>query len=141
MTAEGTSAPPTWQGRGADIAVALLFAYFAARLLALALLVDGSVPPDEATHVVRAQAFATVWTIPASEPDNYALGLISHRPFLYSWLMARVLDVNVFPIPDWTFLRLANVDQNNFVVFQPLAKRGGVDRLYALGQVSYPKLY
>ncbi len=72
------------------IAIRLAFAYFGLRLAAIAFFVDPAIPPDETTHVGRILAFATTWGIPAASPENHALGLLGHRPFLYSWTLARL---------------------------------------------------
>ena len=86
---EAFGVEPRW----ARIAVVLAFVWFAARLLYLAFAVDPSVPPDEATHVGRALAFSRVWLFPTAGPENYDLGLLSHRPFLYSWGMGRIANL------------------------------------------------
>ena len=87
-------------------AIAGCFVWFGARLLGLAVSLDASVPPDEATHVGRVLAHAATWGLPESGPDNYALGLISDRPFLYSWVLGRLAASG---LDDLVWLRLANV--------------------------------
>jgi len=80
--------------------------WFGARLLGLAILLDGSVPPDEVTHFGRVLSHADTWGLPRSGPDNYALGLISDRPFLYSWLLGRLAALGLDGL---LWLRLVNV--------------------------------
>ncbi len=87
-------------------AIAAVFVWFGARLLGLAVLLDGSVPPDEATHVGRVLAQAATWGLPESGPDDYALGLISDRPFLYSWILGRLAALG---LDELVGLRLVNV--------------------------------
>lgn len=87
------------------------FAWFAARLVYLAVAVDPSVPPDETTHVGRVLAFAATWGIPEPGPDNHALGLLGDRPFLYNWLLGRVASLASFALDETSrlvALRLVN---------------------------------
>ncbi len=86
----------------------VLLAYFAARIVFFALGIHPFVPPDEGTHVGRCLAYARVLGIPANGPTTYEYGLVDHRPWLYYWLMGRILDLNVFPISNLVLLRLAN---------------------------------
>ena len=87
-------------------ALTACFVWFGARLLGLALLLDGSVPPDEVTHLGRVLSHADTWGLPRSGPDNYSLGLISDRPFLYSWLLGRLAALG---LDELLWLRLVNV--------------------------------
>jgi len=96
------------QGRYELALYGLLLAWFAARVVYLALRLSGAVPPDELTHLGRALAYARVPGIPEDGPGTYELGLVSHRPWLYYWLMGRIAPLNVFPLSDLSFLRLAN---------------------------------
>lgn len=86
----------------------LLLAYFAGRLVWMAFRMHPFVPPDEVTHIGRVLAYAKVWGVPDNGPGTFAYGLLDHRPWLYYWTMARALPLNVFPIPDLMFVRLAN---------------------------------
>ncbi len=100
--------PSPQDPRWARIALALTLAWFAARLLYLAIAVDPAVPPDEETHVGRALAWSHVWGLPTAGPDNYELGLLTHRPFLYAWLMGRVASLGALFGNTLLVLRLAN---------------------------------
>lgn len=106
-----TDAKPTGAtGAGWERAAILAaFAYFAARLVYFAFAIDGSVPPDEETHVGRVLAYAKFWAWPTSGPDNYELGLLTHRPFLYSWAMGRLAAFASLGAGDLVWLRLVNV--------------------------------
>ena len=88
------------------VAIAACFVSFGARLLGLAVSLDGSVPPDEVTHVGRVLAHAATWGLPESGPDDYPLGLISDRPFLYNWMLGRLAALG---LDDLVKLRLLNV--------------------------------
>ncbi len=87
---------------------ALLLAWFAGRIAWLALEMHPFVPPDETTHIGRVVAYAKVWGVPDNGPATFEHGLIDHRPWLYYWLIARSLVLNVFPISDLVFARLVN---------------------------------
>lgn len=86
----------------------VLLVWFAARIVTLAIRLNGMVPPDEITHLGRVLAYARVPWVPTDGPGTYELGLVSHRPWLYYWVMARVATLNVFGVTDLVFLRLAN---------------------------------
>jgi hypothetical protein len=87
---------------------ALLLGYFVARVVFFALRIHPAVPPDEATHLGRCLAYAGVLGIPENGPATFEYGLIDQRPWLYYWLMGRLLDLNVFAMSNLAFLRLAN---------------------------------
>ena len=87
----------------------LLLAYFAARLVWLALRIHPYVPPDEITHIGRVLAYANSWGVPENGPASFEYGLLDHRPWLYYWGLARALLLNVFPVLDLFFARLVNV--------------------------------
>lgn len=74
----------------ARIASFVALAYFAARLVGYAWTIAPEIPPDEATHLGRILAYSQTWGLPAPSPDNHALGLLGHRPFLYSWTLGRL---------------------------------------------------
>lgn len=93
---------PLWS----RVAITACFVWFGTRLLGLAILLDGSVPPDEVTHFGRVLAHADSWGLPLSDPDNYSLGLISNRPFLYNWLLGRLAALG---LDELLWLRLVNV--------------------------------
>ncbi|MFP6605991.1 MAG: hypothetical protein VCC67_00670 [Myxococcota bacterium] len=98
------SKPERW-----ELAVyGLLLAYFAARVVWLALRIHPYVPPDEITHIGRVLAYANSWGVPENGPASFEYGLLDHRPWLYYWGMARTVALNVFPIPDLFFVRLMN---------------------------------
>ena len=87
----------------------LLLAYFAARLVWLALRIHPYVPPDEITHIGRVLAYANSWGVPENGPASFEYGLLDQRPWLYYWGLARALLLNVFPVLDLFFARLVNV--------------------------------
>jgi hypothetical protein len=98
------SATPRWE----LVVYGLLLAWFAARLVYLAVWMHPYVPPDETTHFGRVLAYAKVWGVPANGPADFEYGLLDHRPWLYYWVMARSLALNFLPIPNLVFLRLLN---------------------------------
>ena len=87
---------------------ALLLVYFLVRLVFLAIWLDPTVPPDEITHFGRIGVYSKALWLPEDSPETYPFGLISHSPFLYYFLMGKILLFNVFPISDLLFLRLIN---------------------------------
>jgi hypothetical protein len=86
----------------------LVLTWFAARVTFMALELHPFVPPDETTHIGRMVAYAKVWGVPDNGPATFEYGLLDRRPWLYYWLLARSLALNVFPLPDLIFARLVN---------------------------------
>ena len=89
--------------------VAILLAYFFARLLFFALNISSFVPPDEVTHAGLCKLFSRTWLIPGNTPDSYEFGLTTNIPWLYYWTMGKLLHLNFLGIPDLVFLRLINI--------------------------------
>jgi hypothetical protein len=89
--------------------MALLLLYFGARLLFLACTVSPAVPPDEVTHFAVSTIFSNVLLFPADSPATYQYGLVTTIPWLYYWVMGKLLPLNIFGIQDLVFLRLLNI--------------------------------
>ena len=89
--------------------VATLLVYFGLRLLYFATSISPSVPPDEATHFGICQTFARVLLLPDNSPGTYQYGLVTNIPWLYYWIMGKLLHLNFFGISDLVFLRLVNI--------------------------------
>lgn len=87
----------------------ILLAYFAARLIYFALNVSPFVPPDEVTHAGICKVFAKAFLLPVNSPETYQFGLVTNVPWLYYWLMGKLLHLNLLGFPDLVFLRLLNI--------------------------------
>lgn len=98
------AASPPWE----RTAVALVALYYLGRLLWFALSIGPGIPPDEDVHAGLARLYAGVWLFPGDSPASYRLGLVSHVPFLYHFVLGKllVLDPGIDPL---RFLRLLNV--------------------------------
>ncbi|MBJ6727292.1 hypothetical protein [Geomesophilobacter sediminis] len=90
-------------------AVVTLMLYFGARLLYYALSISSFVPPDEVTHAQISQVFSTVWLAPQNSPATWELGPVTNIPWLYYWMMGKLLHLNVFGVSGLVFLRLLNI--------------------------------
>lgn len=90
-------------------ATRLLFAYFGVRLLFFALSISSFVPPDEVTHAGLCKIFSKVFLLPVNSPETYEFGLVTNTPWLYYWIMGKLLHLNFFGISDLVFLRLLNI--------------------------------
>ncbi len=86
----------------------VLLVYFAARLCFFALAISPAVPPDEVTHFGLVEAFSRALWIPEDGPATWSLGAIRGQPSLYYLVFGKLLRLNVLPIPDLVWLRLAN---------------------------------
>jgi len=103
---KGTCIFPT--ARQAKWVLAFLIGYFTFRLVYFAVSIAGYVPPDETTHLGLCRIFSGFF-LPDDTPQTYDYGLVTHVPWLYYWVMGKLLLLNVFGIPDLIFLRLANI--------------------------------
>ncbi|MFW8600636.1 hypothetical protein ACOHYD_04055 [Desulfobacterota bacterium M19] len=95
--------------RGEQFVFSLLFVCFGVKTTWLAVNIGRGVFPDESTWFGISRLFSADILPPSDSPASYHLGLITHIPDLYFWLMGRLLNLNVFPLSDLIFLRLFNV--------------------------------
>lgn len=86
-----------------------LLIYLGARLVFLAASISSFVPPDEVTHAGLCKVFATTFLLPANSPQTYQYGLATNIPWLYYWIMGKLLHLNFFGMSDLVFLRLLNI--------------------------------
>lgn len=90
-------------------AIIALFVYFALRLVFYALTISPAIPPDEVSHYALTRIFSEVFLLPADSPETYQYGLVSHIPWLYYWVMGKIMLLNFTGLPDLVFLRLCNI--------------------------------
>jgi hypothetical protein len=91
------------------IAVTCLLVYFGVRLLFFATSISHAVPPDETTHFGLSEIFSKTLLFPGNSPQTYQFGLVTNVPWLYYWIMGRLLSLNFFGLSDLVFLRLCNI--------------------------------
>ncbi|RII25017.1 MAG: hypothetical protein CXR31_15310 [Geobacter sp.] len=53
--------------------------------------------------------FSRVPFLPANSPDSFQYGLITNIPWLYYWIMGKLLSLNFLGFSDLVFLRLLNI--------------------------------
>ena len=87
----------------------LLLSYFGLRLVFFALNISSFIPPDEVTHAGVCTIFSKVFLLPANSPESYEFGLVTNAPWLYYWIMGKLIHLNIFGLPDLVFLRLLNI--------------------------------
>jgi hypothetical protein len=87
----------------------ILLAYFGARLVFFAMNISAFVPPDEVTHAGICKVFSKVFLLPDNSPATYEFGLVTNIPWLYYWMLGKLLHLNFFGIPDLVFLRILNI--------------------------------
>lgn len=87
----------------------LLLVYFGIRLIFFALNISAYVPPDEVTHVGLCKTFSKFLLFPDNSPATYEFGLVTNIPWLYYWIMGKLLHLNIFGISSLVFLRLLNI--------------------------------
>lgn len=111
-TAENAQQPEDGQDISSlflKLAICSLLAYFGARLIFLSLNISAFVPPDEVTHAGLCKIFAKAFLLPVNSPESWQFGLVTNIPWLYYWAMGKMLQLNLFGIPDLVFLRLLNI--------------------------------
>jgi hypothetical protein len=91
------------------LATGILLAYFGVRLVFFALNISSFVPPDEVTHAGLCKIFSKTFLLPGNSPATYEFGLVTNTPWLYYWIMGKLLHLNFFGISDLVFLRLLNI--------------------------------
>ncbi len=89
--------------------VVTLLVYFGLRLLYFAITISPNVPPDEVTHFGVSRIFSRVLFLPVNSPETYQYGLVTNIPWLYYWIMGKLLVLNFFGISDLLYLRLLNI--------------------------------
>ncbi len=96
--------PPRWD----VIVFFFILLLFATKLCFLAASVNTAIPPDEQDRIETIRLYSRHPGLVLPDTPSYHLGVLSRRPFLYFWVMGRLLHLNVF-FPDFLFLRLVNI--------------------------------
>lgn len=91
------------------ILFSIFFLYFLCKTIYFALNVGIDISPDETTWFGRCMIFSKFIFLPADSPDTYEYGLITHIPYLYFWLMGKLVHLNFFAVSDLIFLRCINI--------------------------------
>jgi len=91
--------------------------YFGLRLLFFAISISPYVPPDEVMHLGISKIFSRAFLLPDNSPETYQYGLVTNIPWLYYWIMGKLLALNILGIPDLLFLRLLNIPMAFGTVF------------------------
>ena len=91
------------------VLITVLMAYFGLRLLFLATTISPLIPPDETTHVGLCTIFSRFAFLPVNSPDSYQYGLVTNVPWLYYWIMGKLLSLNFLGMSDLVYLRLLNI--------------------------------
>ena len=90
-------------------AIGILLTYFGFRLLFLALNISSFVPPDEVTHAGLCKIYSSTLLLPDNSSRSYEFGLVTNSPWLYYWIMGKLLHLNFLGLSDLVFLRLLNI--------------------------------
>ena len=71
--------------------------------------IGANISPDEITWLGRSLVFSKFLFLPTDSPATYEYGLVTHSPYLYTWLMGKFIHLNVFAVSDLVFLRCVNI--------------------------------
>ena len=102
-------AVPSPAGRAEGLFFGLALVYFGVKAMYFALRIRDHIFPDESSWFGMAELFSRSAWLPVDSPESYHLGLVTHIPTLYFFLMGKLLLFNVLPVDDLIFLRLVNV--------------------------------
>jgi len=97
-----------FQENPANVLIYIAFGYFLFRLFFFASHISHYAPPDETTRFGLCQVFSKTSFLPQNSEETYSLGLVTHIPYLYYFLMGKCLKLNFFPVSDLVFLRFIN---------------------------------
>jgi hypothetical protein len=102
-----------WKSNNDRIVLWSLLLVFLAYSLFIALNLQEGVLPDEPPHFIFSKHFSTTLGIPSDVYETYSWGwYIQQSPFLYYWVMARVINLISFVSPsttDWQLLVILRV--------------------------------
>jgi len=91
-----------------DFLVLASLGYFLFRLLLYATQISHYVPPDELTHFGVCKAYSEALLFPQNSEKTYRLGLVTNIPYLYYFLMGKLLYLNFSLMDDLIYLRFIN---------------------------------
>ena len=97
-----------FQENAANVFIFMAFGYFIFRLFFFASHISHYAPPDETTRFALCQVFSKTLLLPKNSEETYSLGLVTHIPYLYYFIMGKCLKLNFFPVSDLVFLRFIN---------------------------------
>ena len=102
--------PATISAAPFKIIVIGIFVWFAFQLIFYAVNIAQGIAPDEVYHIELSKLQSESISIKVEDsPRTYYLGAVSVRPYLYHYLMGRLLFFNIFNIPSFIYLRLINI--------------------------------
>ena len=98
----------SFEENAAIVLIFIAFGYFLIQLLYFATHISHYVPPDEITHFGLCQVFSKTLFLPENSEASYSLGLATHVPYLFYFIMGKCLKLKFFPVSDLVFLRFFN---------------------------------
>jgi hypothetical protein len=97
--------------------VTTLLVFFGVRLFYFAINISPYVPPDEVTQFGVCKIFSKSFLLPFNSPESYQYGLVTNIPWLYYWVMGKLLILNLFGASDLIFLRILNIPLSFITVY------------------------
>lgn len=102
-----------WKSNNDRLVLLILLLVFFAYSLFIALNLQEGILPDEPPHFIFSQHYSSTLGIPSDVYETYSWGwYIQQNPFLYYWVMARVINLIYFVSPsttDWQLLIILRV--------------------------------
>ena len=114
-----------WKSNNDKIVLLIFLLVFLAYSIYIALNLQPGILPDEPPHFIFSQHFSTTLGIPPDVYETYSWGwYIQQSPFLYYWVMARVINL----------ISIVNPSATNW---QMLVTLRIVNTLFALGTIVF----
>jgi hypothetical protein len=96
----------------------IILGYFVGRGVEFAFTTLPFIPPDEKFHFDLIQLYSKKLGLLNSEDiGEVGFGLVQRVPYLYHYLLGKIVNLNLFPISDLIFLRLINLLFSSMGVF------------------------
>ena len=93
------SALDFWNTHIATMMFFVLLLAFISSSAFFALKLKPAIVPDEPHHFQVSQLFSAAWGMPLDTPETISLGGLNHKPFLFYWINARILNLLSWIVP------------------------------------------
>ena len=88
-----------WNAHITTIVLIVLLLVFIGSSVFFALKLKPAIIPDEPHHFLVSKILSTTWGIPPDTPGTIGLGGLNHKPFLFHWINARIINLLSLAIP------------------------------------------
>lgn len=98
--------------------LSVIFLWFLYQTVYFATNIEQGIAPDEIYHILLSKFQSESFTLYNHDtPESYILGAISVRPYLYHFIMGKLLMLNVWGFQDFIYLRILNIVLGLFTLY------------------------